>query len=73
MPEDVSVVGFDDLPEAAYFSPPLTTMRQPFGVLATDVIDLISRALAGEEAPQMPLVPAELVIRNSTAPPLSGG
>jgi DNA-binding LacI/PurR family transcriptional regulator len=73
VPEDVSVVGFDDLPEAAYFSPPLTTMRQPFGVLATDVIDLVSRALAGEEAPQMPLIPAELVVRNSTAPPPSRG
>ena len=33
VPEDVSVVGFDDIPESAYFLPPLTTVRQDFGEL----------------------------------------
>ena len=33
VPEDVSIVGFDDLPEAAYFTPPLTTVRQDFAEL----------------------------------------
>ena len=41
VPEDVSVVGFDDLPEAAYFTPPLTTVRQDFVELGSRAIGLI--------------------------------
>jgi DNA-binding LacI/PurR family transcriptional regulator len=69
VPEDVSVVGFDDLPEAAYFNPPLTTVRQPLGQLSRNVLDLVTRALSGEVGPTVPLVPTELVVRESTAPP----
>jgi LacI family transcriptional regulator len=69
VPEDVSVVGFDDLPEAAYFAPPLTTVRQPLDRLSRNVLDLVTRALAGDVDPTVPLVPTELVVRASTAPP----
>jgi len=69
VPEDVSVVGFDDLPEAAYFNPPLTTVRQPFAKLALNVVDLVTRALDGQESPRVPLVQTELVIRSTTCLP----
>ncbi|GAA3621430.1 LacI family DNA-binding transcriptional regulator [Nonomuraea rosea] len=71
VPEDVSVVGFDDIPVAAYVTPPLTTVRQPFDAVATEGIKLLVRAI---EQPQADLPPAagqpvELVVRSSTAPP----
>ena len=69
VPEDVSVVGFDDLPEAAYFTPPLTTVRQQFDVLGQTIMSLLERALSGEPDPTVPLVGTELVVRASTAPP----
>ena len=69
VPEDISVVGFDDLPEAAYFSPSLTTVRQDFTELGRRAMCLIDRVLSGE-TPQHStrLVPAQLVIRDSTLP-----
>ena len=69
VPEDVSVVGFDDLPEAAYFTPPLTTVRQDFVELGSRAIGLILRVLAGEQEASVPLVEPTLVVRSSTAPP----
>jgi DNA-binding LacI/PurR family transcriptional regulator len=69
VPEDVSVVGFDDLPEARYFTPPLTSVRQPFSELAQRVMELVRRSLAGEASPRVELVPTSLVVRGSTAPP----
>jgi DNA-binding LacI/PurR family transcriptional regulator len=69
VPEDVSVVGFDDLPEAPYFAPPLTTVRQDFGELGRRAMQLVERVLAGEESPAVELVPTVLVTRASTAPP----
>ncbi|WP_141975263.1 LacI family DNA-binding transcriptional regulator [Saccharothrix saharensis] len=41
VPEDVSLVGFDDVPEAAYFIPPLTTVRPDFDAVARDALDLL--------------------------------
>lgn len=69
VPDDVSVVGFDDLPESAYFSPPLTTVRQEFGELGRRVMDLVERVLAGENDASVPLVEPRLVVRESTALP----
>jgi DNA-binding LacI/PurR family transcriptional regulator len=69
VPEDVSVVGFDDLPEAAYFTPPLTTVRQDFVELGRRAIGLILRVLAGEDDASVPLVEPTLQVRSSTAPP----
>ena len=45
MPEDVSIVGFDDLPEAEFFAPPLTTIRQDFGELGRRAMVLVERVL----------------------------
>lgn len=69
VPEDVSVVGFDDLPEAAYFAPPLTTVRQDFAELGRRAMGLVQRVLEGEQAASVPLVPPSLVVRASTEPP----
>ena len=69
VPEDVSVVGFDDLPESAFFAPPLTTVRQDFAELGRRAMVLVERVLAGEENASVDLVPTTLVVRASTAPP----
>jgi DNA-binding LacI/PurR family transcriptional regulator len=68
VPEDVSVVGFDDIPEAPYLSPSLTTVRQNFDQVGTRAVQLLSAALRGESPPSVPLVSPELVVRGSTAP-----
>ena len=72
VPDDVSVIGFDDIPEAAYFAPPLTTMRQDFDVLGRDVLATVLAVLRGDAdaADRTSRVP-ELVVRASTAPPVS--
>ena len=69
VPEDVSVVGFDDLPEAQYFQPALTTVRQDFAELGRRVMSILERVLDGEDEPSVDLVPTTLVIRESTAAP----
>jgi DNA-binding LacI/PurR family transcriptional regulator len=70
VPDDVSVVGFDDLPEAAYFCPPLTTVRQDFAELGRRALRLLVEKIAGASAdgPQRP-VSTELIVRASAAPP----
>ena len=71
MPDDVSVVGFDDIPEAAFAQPPLTTIRQDFAALGREAVRLIVGAIGGEELPST-LVPPRLVARESTARPPRG-
>jgi DNA-binding LacI/PurR family transcriptional regulator len=70
LPKDISVVGFDDVPEAAYFWPPLTTVRQDFGALGAQALQLLLDQIVagGGAAPVPPIVP-ELVARFSSAPP----
>ncbi len=64
VPDDVSVVGFDDIDGSAHLLPPLTTVRQPFARLGDEVL----RAIEGAEAPLVTVAP-ELVVRASTAQP----
>jgi LacI family transcriptional regulator len=68
VPEDISVVGFDDIPNSAYADPPLTTIKQPAfekGVEATKMlIDLIE----DEIEPESKILDLELIIRKSTGP-----
>jgi DNA-binding LacI/PurR family transcriptional regulator len=68
VPGDVSVVGFDDIPEAAFSQPPLTTIRQDFAALGREAVRLIVAAIGGEQSPST-LVPPLLVTRLSTARP----
>jgi DNA-binding LacI/PurR family transcriptional regulator len=67
VPGEVSVVGFDDLPEAPYFTPPLTTVRQDFAELGRRGVELVLARLHGEDL-HPDAVPAPLVIRSSTGP-----
>ena len=67
VPERVSVVGFDDVPEAAYFWPGLTTVSQEFSLLGRRAVGLTLRALGGEAAPSEALIAPSLVVRGSTA------
>ncbi|MFC3741649.1 LacI family DNA-binding transcriptional regulator [Paractinoplanes deccanensis] len=72
VPEDVSIVGFDDMPDAGYFLPPLTTVRQDFGELGRRALALLLEHMAGDSAAQPPhriLVMPHLVARASSAPP----
>jgi len=74
VPEDISVVGFDDTPGAAFANPPLTTVRQPLlrmgQIAAQTVVDLIEER--GEYIPEIAIEP-ELVVRQSTGPAPSRG
>lgn len=69
VPRDLSLVGFDDIPEAAYFTPPLTTVHQDFGELGRLCLQVLLRRIQGEAGPMRVTVPPELVLRSSTAPP----
>ncbi|MDT0303032.1 LacI family DNA-binding transcriptional regulator [Streptomonospora wellingtoniae] len=70
VPEEVSVVGFDDIPEAGSFLPPLTTVHQDFAEVGRRLVQGVLRQLRTESAePGTTLVPTRLVERASTAPP----
>lgn len=68
VPRDVHVVGFDDVPEAAYFSPPLTTVRQDFTEVGRQAFELLMARLRDEERPPRQLITPELIVRESTGP-----
>lgn len=68
IPEDISVVGFDDIPEAAHFAPPLTTVRQNFAEIGRRAVALLLGELKGAQ-PEHELVVPELIVRQSTAAP----
>jgi DNA-binding LacI/PurR family transcriptional regulator len=76
VPDDVSVIGFDDIPESAYYLPPLTTVRQDFGVLGRRALDRLLCRIGDSRngthtdtrGPWVPVTP-ELVIRASTSQP----
>jgi DNA-binding LacI/PurR family transcriptional regulator len=69
VPEDVSVVGFDDIPEAAYFTPPLTTVRQDFLKMGEQGLARLLAAIEGDTSVRRELIEPELIIRASTAAP----
>jgi len=65
VPEDVSVVGFDDIPEAAYFWPPLTTVRQDFATVGRLAFQLVLDRIDGFLGERRLEVEPELVVRES--------
>ena len=69
IPDDVSVVGFDDLPFAEVFDPPLTTIAIDPEDLGAVAFELLATVMAGDPAPPGRILPVELVVRGSTAPP----
>ena len=66
VPAELSVVGFDDIPEAAYFTPPLTTVRQDFTELGRRCLHALLDRIAGNLDPIRLVVAPELVVRGST-------
>ena len=76
VPRDCSVIGFDDLEQAAYYCPPLTTVRQPGYRLGQAAMSMMLQLIQTGVAPQGDLLPTELVVRETTGPApalLSGG
>lgn len=69
VPGDVSIVGFDDIPEASLNDPPLTTVRQPLGEMGREAMVMLLDLLAGRDREQHLRMRTELVVRGSTAPP----
>ena len=69
VPGDVSVVGFDDTPESAFYDPPLTTIRQDFHELGRLSVEHMLAAIRDEHRHDHVTVTPELVVRASTAPP----
>lgn len=70
VPDDVSVVGFDDIEGSDYFLPPLTTVRQDFTALALMSMEVLIGAMEGREVDRTPIAPS-LVVRDSTKPAAS--
>ncbi|MEO3812227.1 LacI family DNA-binding transcriptional regulator [Sphaerisporangium sp. B11E5] len=75
VPEDVSVVGFDDVPICAMLAPPLTTVRQPLAEMAAEAVRLIvqEQSRRGSASGRRVEIATSLVVRESTAPPAGGG
>lgn len=69
VPEDISIVGFDDARYSALIAPPLTTVRQPVTELGHLAFDHLLKAMAGERVAHETRVPVELIVRESAAPP----
>jgi DNA-binding LacI/PurR family transcriptional regulator len=77
VPEDLSLVGFDDSSAAALASPPLTTVAQPHeekGRLAAEwLMEAVAHPAARRGEPRRAILPTQLVVRESTAPVKHGG
>lgn len=71
VPEDISVVGIDDIPQAAHAHPPLTTVALPKRQMAREATELLWRGIADDRpaAPSLTLLRPEVLVRSSSAPP----
>lgn len=69
VPDDISVVGFDDIATASYIHPPLTTMRQPLAELSACAVDELLAVIGGQGVQAKKITfPLELIVRKSTGP-----
>lgn len=68
VPAEMSVVGFDDIPESAHYTPPLTTVRQDFAEVGRRALAALLTQLRGDEPALRQIIP-ELVVRDSTTAP----
>ncbi|WP_368192638.1 substrate-binding domain-containing protein, partial [Bifidobacterium pseudocatenulatum] len=66
IPEDLSVVGFDDVQTAAFLGPALTTVRQPLQDMARAAVRMLVEALSTDVIQPHIIMPTSLVVRNST-------
>jgi DNA-binding LacI/PurR family transcriptional regulator len=74
IPDQLSVIGVDDIPMAAYFAPPLTTLRQDFAIIGREAARSLIRTVEQPDAPARQIrIMAELIVRRSTGPtPVAG-
>lgn len=68
IPDDVSVTGIDDIPEAAYFAPPLTTLRVDFATQGRIAVEQLLARIENRVLPHSPSLPSSLIVRKSTGP-----
>jgi DNA-binding LacI/PurR family transcriptional regulator len=68
VPEDISVVGFDDINSAAFQNPSLTTVRQPLRIMGVTAARILIERLNGGKDPREVIIEPELVLRESTGP-----
>lgn len=68
VPEDLSVVGFDNVPESATVTPPLTTVAQPLHRMGAEALRMLLDVLEGAPREQHLRLPTSLVVRSSTGP-----
>jgi LacI family transcriptional regulator len=69
VPGEVSLIGFDDIPEARYMNPGLTTVRQPMGDMGRTAAEILIDAMAGDAMPVASIeLPTELIVRGTTGP-----
>jgi LacI family transcriptional regulator len=74
VPQDVAVVGFDDIPSAPYFCPPLTTIHHPFYELGRVSVQVLIDLIDGRSAPPEPIrLDTKLVVRRSCGAPGTAG
>lgn len=66
VPDDVSVVGFDDVSHSAFSLPPLTTVRQPLRELGREAANAVVALIGERKPPRGPLLRQELIVREST-------
>jgi DNA-binding LacI/PurR family transcriptional regulator len=70
VPQDVSLVGFDDVPEAAFFTPPLTTVRQSYVQLGMTAFEYLMRLMDDPDTPlQQHIISPKVIFRESTGIP----
>lgn len=73
VPQDISVVGFDDLRLSRYFDPPLTTVAQPMGEIGREAMTMLMEILRDVSVPpRKRILPTQLVVRESTGPRKAG-
>ncbi len=68
IPEDLSVIGFDNVPEAAVAQPPLTTLDQSIGAMAEAAVTMLMELISGNRVLQRQRVSTRLIVRESCAP-----
>jgi DNA-binding LacI/PurR family transcriptional regulator len=67
VPGEVSVVGWDNMPESGFFSPPLTTVHEPFDQIGRRSVELLLAEVASQQRVDAPKIEPALVVRESTA------
>lgn len=72
-PDEISVVGFDEVPDSRYYQPALTTVRMDFREVGRKCVERLLELVGGAETSQLAKIQPELVVRDSAAPPPRNG